>query len=188
MRSYDFCIASKNRVLSVLVVSKEKMLHGGRIAVTNQTTTSVNLLEIVLKELGMKNEIVPVNESGAGELLKHCPNALVIGDEAIKARLTREVVMDLGETWRKLTGCPMVFAISASLGDMDMGEVNRDIMESLEWGKKNIEMIVAEAEKRFNIPAEFLRNYFESLTYCIGASERKGLELFEEKCHEYGLL
>ncbi len=49
LRSYDFCVASKNSVLSVLVVSEEKMFGGGRIAVTNQTMTSVNLLKIILK-------------------------------------------------------------------------------------------------------------------------------------------
>jgi len=188
LRSYDFCIASRNRVLSVILVSEGKMLDDGCIAITNQTLTSVNLLEIILRELGLKNRVVVMNESKASELLKHCTYALVIGDEAIKARMAYRIVMDLGEKWRELTGYPMVFGISASLKEKGMREVNRTVMESVEWGEKNIDVVVAEAEEKFGMPAEFLHEYFKSLTYRMGAKEKRGLELFEEKCHEYGLL
>ena len=188
LRSYDFCIASRNSVLSVVLVSEGKTLDDGCIAVTNQTLTSLNLLKIILSELGLKNRVALVNESKASELLKHCTHALVIGDEAIKARMSYRVVMDLGEEWRKLTGYPMVFGISASLRGKDMSRVNKAVTESVEWGKKNIDVVVAEAGKKFEMPVEFIREYFKSLTYQMGAKERKGLELFEEKCHEYGLL
>lgn len=188
LRSYDFCIAARNSVLSVVLVSEGKMLDDGCIAVTNQTVTSVNLLKIILRELGMKNRVVVMNESKTSELLKHCTYALVIGDEAIKARMAYRVVMDLGEKWRELTGHPMVFGISVSPSGKDMSEVNRTVMESVEWGKKNIDVVVAEAEEKFGMPVEFLHDYFNTLTYQMGAEERRGLELFEEKCHEYGLL
>ena len=188
LRSYEFCIASKNSVLSVILVSEEKMLDGGCIAVTNQTLTSVNLLKIILSERGRKNKVVRVDESKASELLKHCTYALVIGDEAIKARMKYRVVMDLGEEWRDLMGYPMVFGIAVSWKERDMSGVNKAVMESTAWGKRNADVVVAEAAKKFGMPVEFLREYFNTLTYQMGAEERKGLELFEEKCYEYGLL
>ncbi len=190
LRSYDFCVASRNRVLSVVLVSEWKMLDDddGYIAVTEQTLTSLNLLKIILSERGLKSRVVLVKESKASELLKHCTHALVIGDEAIKARMSYHVVMDLGEEWRKLTGYPMVFGISASPKGKDMSEINKAVMESVEWGEANIEVVVAEAEKKFGMPKKFLEEYFKSLTFRVGVKERKGLELFEEKCHEYGLL
>ncbi len=190
LRSYDFCIASQNSVLSVVLVSEGKMLDddNGCIAVTNQTVTSLNLLKIILREWGLKNRVVVMNESKTSELLKHCTHALVIGDEALKARMRYKVVMDLGKEWRELTGYPMVFGISASPRGKDMYEVNKRVMESVEWGKKNVEVVVAEAKKKFGMPMEFLEEYFKSLTYQKGVKEKKGLELFEEKCHEYGLL
>ncbi|MDO9527746.1 MAG: menaquinone biosynthesis protein [Syntrophales bacterium] len=206
LRSYDFCVASKEKVLSVLVVSKERELDDGSIAITNQTMTSVNLLKIILNERRMKNMLVPVNESRADELLKHCNHALVIGDEAIKARMKHEnppippfskggkggfsykVVMDLGEEWYKLTGSSMVFGISVSPKDIDMSDVNRKVMKSVGWGEENIDMIVTEAEKKFKLPKNFLETYVKSLTYRMGEEEVRGLELFEEKCREHGLL
>lgn len=188
LRSYEFCVAAKNSVLSVVVVSKEKILDSQSIAVTNQTTTSINLLKIILRERGLKNEVVCVDESRGSELLKQCTYALVIGDEAIKARMAYRVVMDLGEEWRELTGYPMVFGISASRKEQDLSEVNRTVMDSVEWGEENIDEIVTEAKRKFGIPVEFLKMYFKALTFRMGVAEDRGLELFEEKCHEYGLL
>jgi chorismate dehydratase len=189
MKCYDFCVASKRSVLSVIIVSKDKMLaDNGSIAVTNQTVTSLNLLKVIMREKGLKNRIILVNESNASELLKHCTHALVIGDEAIKARMMYRVVMDLGEEWRELTGYPMVFGISISRKEDDMGDVNATVMKSLDWGKKHIGVIVSEAHKKFRLPVEFLEVYFKSLAFQMGGEEKRGLELFEGKCHEYGLL
>ena len=81
----------------------------------------------------------------------------------------------------------MVFGISASHRIKDMSKVNKAVMESVEWGKKKLDVVVAEAGKKFGMPVVFLKEYFKSLTYRLGAEERRGLELFEEKCYEYGL-
>ena len=188
LRSYEFCIAAKNSVLSVIVVSEGKMLDSECIAVTSQTTTSVNLLKIILREQGLKNEVVLVDESKASELLKRSTHALVIGDEAIKARRIYRVVMDLGEEWRELTGYPMVFGISASRKEEDLSAVNKTVMESIEWGERNIDAIAKEAARRYELPEDFFEAYFKSLTYRLGVKEKRGLALFGEKCHEYGLL
>ncbi len=187
LRRYDFCIASKGRVLSVLVVSNGRSLDD-RIAVTNETMTSVNLLRIILEEKGLKCKLIPVNDSRASELLKCCGSALVIGDEAIKARMLYRVVMDLGEEWFDLTGLPMVFGISASLRDVNAEECDRLILRSVDWGLKNLDLVVKEAERTFNMPEEFLREYFRSLTYKMGSKEERGLKVFEELCREHGLL
>jgi len=188
LKSYDFCVASKDRVLSVVVVSKRKTLDDGCIAVTNETMTSVNLLRIILKEKGLENRVVMLDKSNACELLKRCDHALVIGDEAIKARMIYRVVMDLGEEWYELTGHPMVFGISASLKNRDVSDINRKLMESVECGLENIDVVVDEAKKKFNLPSEFLEEYFRCLSYRLGSKEKKGLETFEEMCRENGLL
>ncbi len=187
LRSYEFCVASKERVLSVLVVSNGKSLDD-RIAVTNDSMTSVNLLRIIIEEKGLKCKLVPLNSNKASFLLKHCGSALVIGDEAIKARMIYRVVMDLGEEWFELTGLPMVFGISASLRDVDASECDSTIMRSVDWGFEHLEEVVREAERRFNMPAEFLEEYFKSLSYRLGQKERRGLKEFEELCREHGLL
>jgi len=187
LRSYDFCVASKDKVLSVLVVSNGKSLDN-KIAVTNETMTSVNLLRIILEEKGLNCKLIPVNDNRASALLKRCGCALVIGDEAIKARMVYRVVMDLGEEWFDLTGYPMVFGISSSLIDIDAKECDSLLMKSIDWGFEHFDEVVEEAERRFKMPSEFLKEYFKTLSYKLGQKERKGLKIFEELCKEYSLL
>jgi len=187
LRDYTFCIASKGKVLSVLVVSNGKSLDD-KIAITNETMTSVKLLEIILKEKGLSCKLIPVNDRRATNLLKRCGSALVIGDEAIKARMIYRVVMDLGEEWFELTGYPMVFGISASLKDVNARNCDDLLNRSIDWGFRYFDEVVGEAEKRFSMPKEFLEEYFKSLSYKMGSKEKKGLRLFEELCREYGLL
>jgi len=194
LKTYEFCVASRaerrGEILSVVVVSKRERLGEGAIAVTSQTITSVNLLKIILRERGRvaKNKIVLANGIAAEELLKRCPYALLIGDAALEARRKFNVVMDLGAEWFDLTGYPMVFGISASLSHKNMSEASDKIIASLSWGMRNIDEVVAEASKKSGFAADFLKKYFLSLSYRMGVKERKGLELFEEKCVEHHLL
>lgn len=189
LRSYDFCIASTEKVISVLVVSKNsKSLDNGSIAITNHSMTSINLLKIILSEKGMKNKLVAPPTSKPTPLLDNSDYALVIGDEGIKARMLYNVVMDLGEEWCELTGKPMVFGISASMKDFDASVTNDLVLKSIDWGWENLEEIVRAAESKFKMPGEFLEEYFRTLSYKMGEKEKKGFDLFEVLCHEHGLL
>jgi chorismate dehydratase len=82
----------------------------------------------------------------------------------------------------------MVFGISTARKWKDLSEVNRMVTDSVEWGEENVKVVVAEAKRKFGMPVEFLEVYFKALTFRMGSVEKRGLELFEEKCHEYGLL
>ncbi|AEA46220.1 menaquinone biosynthetic enzyme MqnA/MqnD family protein [Archaeoglobus veneficus] len=188
LRSYNFCIASRDKVLSVVVVSKMKELDESPIAVTADTMTSVNLLRIILGEKGLKNRLVFTDSGKASDLLEICKHALVIGDEAIKARMIYRVVMDLGEEWYELTGLPMVFGISSSLQEVDANSVDAMLFKSIDWGLKNMEEVVSEAATKFSMPPEFLEEYFKTLSYRMGNAERRGLKTFEEMCRESGIV
>lgn len=188
LRHYEFCVASEGKVLSVVVVSRNKRLDDGAIAVTPHSLTSVNLLRILLSEKGMKNRLVEVNTARASEMLEVCPNALVIGDEAIKARMIHRVVMDLGEEWYELTSLPAVFGISASLKETNAEEMDRKILTSTEEGYRRFGEVVTAAEKAFKMPREFLEEYFRTLKFRLGSKERRGLDEFEKYCRDYGLL
>lgn len=188
LRHYQFCVSSRGKVLSVVVVSKQKELDEGKIAVTADSMTSLNLLKIILKEKGMRNELVLTETSKASQMLELCPHALVIGDEAIKARMIYRVVMDLGEEWFELTSLPMVFGISASLRDFDASEIDGKIIRAVEEGYRRFEEVVLAAEKEFCMPREFLVEYFRTLNFRFGVKERRGLDEFEKYCRDYGLL
>lgn len=188
LRHYEFCVASEGKVISVVVVSKNKKLDDGPIAVTQDTVTSLNLLRIILEEKGLKNKLIPMETAKAFEMLEKCDHALVIGDEAIKARMIYRVVMDLGEEWYELTSLPMVFGISASLKDVDATAIDRKILDATEEGFRKFEEVVKAAEEAFRMPREFLEEYFRTLRFRLGSRERRGLDEFEKLCRDYELL
>jgi len=178
-----FCVASDGEVYSVVVVSKRKRLDDSPIAVTADSMTSVNMMRIIKEEKGMLNKLVVYNGS-VKEMLKNFEHALVIGDEAIKARMRFRVLMDIGEEWKEITGLPAVFGVAVSRVE----GVDEDVIESLRWGEKNMEEIVRVASERFRLPEEFLMHYFSSLRHELGEKERKSIEVFREMCRQYGLL
>jgi len=185
LERFRFCVGADGEVYSVIVVSKKKRLDDSPIAATTKSMTSVNMLKIIKEEKGMANKIVPCNGSFF-EILRDFDHALVIGDEAIKARMIFRVVMDIGEEWKEITGLPAIFGISASL--INAEGVDRDIIESYRRGLKNIEKIVEEASLKFRMPAEFLEMYFKKLVHIIGRREEKSLKIYEEMLNENGLL
>ncbi len=187
LRHYSFCIASDGEVLSVVVVSRKNRI-GDCIAVTSETMTSINLLKIILKENNLNVKLIPASTNKAEELLKLADSALLIGDEAIKARMIYRVVMDLGEEWKDITGYPMVFGLSTSLNIKDLSFVDNALIKSIEESMKKFDEVVEVASNQFKLPPEFLRKYFKILIYRLGKKERKGLEEFESRCIELNLL
>ncbi len=185
LKRYKFCVASDGRVYSVLVVSKNGKL-GNNVGVTYETTTSLNLLRIIVYERDLKCKIVQTNFSKAEDILKFCDSALVIGDSALNALGKFKVVFDLGEEWKDLTGYPMVFGISASIRDAK--ECDRLLMKSLRWGYENFDEVVRSASQKFGMDEKFLRNYFKALKHEMDGKCERGLRTFEEICREYKLL
>lgn len=185
---HSFCVASDGEVFSVVVVSRRKRLDDSPIAVTSKSITSSAMLEIVRREKGLINRLVPF-EGDFFQMLSSFDHALVIGDEAIKARMIFRVVMDIGEEWKEITGLPAVFGIAASPENARGANVaDRDLLDSYRKGIQSLDEIVEIASMKFRMPAEFLRVYFSRLIHQAGSKELKSLEIFEELSHDYGLL
>ncbi|MCX8172687.1 MAG: menaquinone biosynthesis protein [Archaeoglobaceae archaeon] len=185
-KGYDpgkFCVASDGEVYSVIVASKRKRLDDSPIAIMDNSITSANMMKIIKAEKGLINKLVPVNGK-FDEIVRNFDHVLVIGDEAIKARMVYRVLMDIGEEWKELTGLPAVFGISVSRVD----GIDEDVLSSLEWGRKHIDEVVRFASEKFKLPEEFLLRYFETLIHTFGSKERKSLEVFGELCYECGIL
>ncbi|MDW7990505.1 MAG: MqnA/MqnD/SBP family protein, partial [Archaeoglobaceae archaeon] len=128
-----FCVASDGEVYSVIVVSKKKRLDDSPIAITENSITSANMMRIIKAEKGLINKLVVVNGK-LEDMLRNLEHALVIGDEAIKARMLYRVLMDLGEEWKDLTALPAVFGVSVSRVE----GIDDEILKSLRWGKEHI--------------------------------------------------
>lgn len=185
--AHRFCVSSDGEVFSVVVVSKRKRLDDSPIAVSSKSVTSSKMLEVIKIERGLINRLVMV-DGDFMEILKDFNHVMLIGDEAIKARMVFRVVMDLGEEWREITGLPAVFGIATSKKGFKEGKkIDRDVIESYKKGMEKKDEIVEIASLKFRMPAEFLSIYFSRLIHVAGRKEVKSLETFEELVNEHRL-
>jgi chorismate dehydratase len=183
----DISISSRSKVMSVLLFSHRPVsdLPGDPIAVTDNSDTSVVLLEILLREfLGKRNRLVRTSLS-AGEALLRYPAYLAIGDEAIRGSLSGAAahVTDLGEWWYRETGAPFVFALwivprNALRGG---GEHLRRFARTLLSAKTIAREEMDREDNRIPgpewIPRDYLSEYWRNLSYDLSA-EIEGLERF----------
>ncbi len=176
--SPGFSISSEGKVMSVILVSKKyrTLFEGARIGVSQYSTTSFNLLKVILGERGLNCRVEYMDEVKEGYNF-----TLLIGDDALKH--TRYTVMDLGEEWYYLTGKPMVFAVFC--GKPEAGKIMK---RSVECGQKKFQEIVEMGVKAYGYPSEFIEEYLKCLKYRWSMKERKGLKEFEERCRDFRLI
>ena len=110
------------------------------------------------------------------------PVKLLIGDEALQKSKQFYSVLDLGLIWKELTGLPFVFAVWQSKGACLNG-----------WRRKILE-VGKVAQNRMRVePSVYIKNkqpvddtgafiplpeYWNSIYYCLGPRELRGLLLF----------
>ena len=177
--SPGFTISSEGRVMSVILISEKysSLFDGARIGVSGYSTTSFNLLKIILNERDLNCRV----EYMGGESHESYDFALLIGDTALRYR--EYTVMDLGEEWFYLTGKPMVFAVLC--GDPDAGQIMR---RSVDCGLKKFPEIVERGSDIYGYSREFIEEYFKCLKYGWSKKEKRALEEFEERCRDYRLI
>jgi chorismate dehydratase len=175
-----FGISTAGPSYSVLLFSRKPVpeLHGGTIAVTGETSTSIRLLMMLLSE---RFEIRPaVYRRGTdGEADAY----LWIGDEALRrgSRTDFPVVLDLSQAWWEWQGLPFVFAVWAVRRSLPLEEKKVLAMrfeDAFYEGVKEIPAIARERSAQLGVSPEFLEQYLRNFRYRLGPDDREGLDTF----------
>ncbi|MDH4070999.1 MAG: menaquinone biosynthesis protein, partial [Ignavibacteria bacterium] len=176
----DFCIATRDQVRSVMLFAKDgwRGLEGKRIAVTDETATSVVLLRILLeKKYGVRAQFVRLH-GGVNDLTPY-DAVLLIGDEALRRRKSGlagfECVFDLAREWYDWQHLPFVFAVwamSRSLRPEAKEELRRHVLRSLEHGWEH-SLVVRAHGGRLGLSEGEAEEYLDGFNYHIGERERE---------------
>ena len=177
----DLCVATRDEAASVLLFARRaaEELEGATVGVTDQTSTSVQLLRVLLAELWRVTPRRFVSQDAP------CDAVLLIGDDALRARgglPGYRVTYDLGKEWRTLTGLPMVFATWAVRREVDARTVSelRGMLEmSLDQSLREIGSIAAERRDVGLTDLEVVE-YLGYFVYRMGPDERRAVETFRE--------
>lgn len=187
------CVASTNRVRSVLLVSKCPIQEVGSVALDTTSRTSAVLIKILL---GKFYGLSPEYSAAAPQLEKMLDvndAALIIGDPAMLIDRSGLRVYDLAEEWRGHTGLPFVFAFWAvrnrSEGFFHGSEKVIDFKAALEEGLANIPTIAATYSKSLNLPVSELIEYLTvNISFRLDDVAIRGLEHYYTLAHECGLI
>lgn len=193
----DLSVSALGKVGSISLFSHHNLeqLDGKKIALTNTSATSVNLLKIVLEYfIGVKPDYQYM-EPYPEKMLREADAGLLIGDEAIRAGFELDCAkFDLGEVWYQFTGYSMTYALWAvptRFVEQKKDLVNlthRRLVTSKEKGTVNLARIIGYCLETVGYTREFWGNYFSSLSYQLTGEEMEGLNHYYRLCHKMGLL
>jgi aminodeoxyfutalosine synthase len=185
----DYGVAVTGKVYSVLLYSKYewKKLSGKRIGITAESSTSVELLRVLLeKKYGIQNAAFEKLHltSGQNDYTKF-DAVLLIGDEALrrwKVGLGSFLnVYDLAEEWYDWKKLPFVFAVWAlrsSLPDSQKKEIIAALENSLNESKGHYDELGREHAKKLGLTREDLMKYLNAFTYRLGEPEKMAMSEF----------
>ncbi|MEA1961689.1 MAG: menaquinone biosynthesis protein [Bacillota bacterium] len=195
----DISISCDGEVKSIFLFSKVpvEQLDGCPVALTNISATSQALLRIIMAR---HYHIQPEYFSSAPELgamLMEADAALLIGDDALRARYQQDerlYVYDLGRVWKDMTGMPMVFAVWAirkEFADRHMDElrlIKNTFTDSIRLSLDHIADVSVKAAQWEDFSAEYLRDYFETLRFDFNPGQKEGLLRYYKEAQQLGLI
>ncbi len=173
-------VASRGPVRSVLLFLRPGLEEPSRVrslAVDPDSRTGAALARILLRELGARPRAYPAEEDPW-----RADAVLRIGDPALREAARRRDwrILDLGETWHRLTRLPFVYAGWIGRRDFPLEEAAPLLEEAARAGLPQREHLAAEHAAALGLDPVFLRTYLtEDLHYRLDPAEaRAALEAF----------
>jgi chorismate dehydratase len=193
----DVAIAAKDRVRSILLVSKKPIEDVQTVATDSSSRTSVALLQVLFaKFLGGQRQLTP-HPPELEVMLRHHDAALLIGDTALQVRGDAGYhLYDLAHEWRRLTAKPFVFALWAvRLDALDRQPSELNLSEIFQRSRdhglqpQNVATIAKQWSPRLGLDPQDIRHYLtENIHYHLDRDNHAGLQLFLRYAHELHLI
>src|SRR5271157_4920885 len=193
----NIAIASKDRVRSILLVSKKPIEKVQTVATDTSSRTSVALLQVLFaKFLGGERQLTP-HPPQLDNMLQDHDAALLIGDAALQVTPKSGYhLYDLAHEWREFTGKPFVFAFWAVRLDalprqapgLDLAKI---FQQSRDHGllPENVQTIAQEWSPKLGLSGPEICSYLtENIHYSLDRENHAGLQLFLQYAQEIGLI
>lgn len=196
----DVAIACKNKVRSILLISKVPLDKIRSVATDDSSRTSAALVEIYLRKFVGVDPGFSRQKPDLKEMLQWHDAALLIGDpalqayasQALRSQLKGHFVFDMAEEWKRWTGRSFVFAFwairKAALegrgAEPGIAHVAQVFQQSRDNGLKHIPEISAAWAPKLNLSAKLISEYLtENVDYSLDADNLEGLRLY----YRYGM-
>ena len=185
-------IANHREVKSVLLFSRVPWagLEGGSIGITDDTATSIRLLQILLKKKHCVRSSFERLHAGVNDWSRH-DALLLIGDEALRRRGTGikgfPYVYDLAREWQEWQGLPFVFAVWARRRDLPPDakeELDGLLARSVALSSRDFTAVGAAHGRRIGMSPAEVADYLGGFTFVLGEKEMEAIETFDRLVRE----
>ncbi len=203
-----FGIAVRGRAHSVLLFTRKpvRQLDGAVIAVTEDTSTTIILLRLLLEKRYGITPAAYERRQHKEKRAQHVPATrerrqdseadalLLIGDEALRfkhANTQYPFEIDLAFEWWLWQHLPFVFAVWAirkDTGAPEKKQLELGLSRSLGINLNQLEPIALEYAKTLGLPAQELHAYLANFIYRLSQPEEAAIQRFKELIHEHHLL
>jgi len=175
-----FCVASVQRAGSSFLYSTRPIsaLAGAHIGVTDEATTALRLLQVLLH---LKYQVHP---AAYGSLQAAHDAFLLIGNQALRQRRGASgfpYTYDLGAEWHTWTGLPFVFArwmVRKEVAAKDKALLEETLYVGLEDGVEALYQVAEPREDLLMLPRDIV-TYIQGFRYYIGKSEQQAIDQFQ---------
>jgi len=183
-----WCIASRDQVKSVMLFSKEgwRDLEGKRIAITDDTATSVKLLRILLEKKYGVNATFERLHAGVNDYSDY-DAVLLIGDEALRRNKYGlhgfELVYDLAREWYDWQKLPFVFAVWAIRRTISADArlmLEQSISRSLATSEADFVAVAGVHGRTIGLTDRETQEFLEGFSYRLGGREIEAMARFRQ--------
>jgi aminodeoxyfutalosine synthase len=182
-----YCIATRDQVKSVMLFSNHgwKDLDGKTIGITDDTATSVHLLNVLLRKKYGVHAVFRRMHAGVNDL-EEFDAVLLIGDAALRANKHGlngfEISYDLATEWYEWQKLPFVFAVWAAKTSLDTSrraELREVIKNALDRSESDLDAVGARHSRRIGLTVTEGGEYLRCFNYKLGERESKAIDAFE---------
>jgi chorismate dehydratase len=208
-------IASKERVRSLLLISKVAIRQARRIALDRSSRSTQALVKILAARRWQIDPEFFETDPDPAAMLHSADAALIIGDAALRIAIAAENkvkrgpdgawlstgataglpgvgdlhIYDVVKEWWHMTEKPAVLAVWAARTETVTPELTADFLASRDFGLCQLPKICAEAAHQMRLPEHELRLYLEkNIDYGLDDENLQGLLSFFDHSHALGLL
>ncbi len=189
----NYGVAVTGKVMSVLLYSHFEWsgLSGKRIGITGETSTSIELLRVLLEKKYDVTDFTFERMNLATSQIDYSKfdAVLLIGDEALKRVVLGGLasylnVYDLAEEWHDWKQLPFVFAVWAVRKDIPAAHrdaIVHGLEQSLKSSHGRYGELGREHGKRIGMTREMVESYLNAFTYELTDLELRAIEEFHRE-------
>jgi len=189
MAAPEICIAARNEVRSVLILTKKRLAEVRSVALDRFSRSSTALLRVLLhRRYGARPHFFTMTPN-APRMLEEADAALIIGDAALQLGAGDYETIDLAREWRRDTGLPFVFAFWAGRENAPLAKAAEMLLRAKRYGLAEYPRRLADIQRRWPLKRQTIIDYFtKNIHYDLGEAELESLRLFYAYAREANLI